>query len=162
MILSLLFYLSTNTGKDLGRKFYESSDTNPAVFASLCIIVVPVLIFIIMKKFLRKRTRNTTRPPRVAEPQLGEQITTGKLLLCILSEFCDVTNCSLTVQSVENCRKECHRSWLRLRHTVIPISNDRTSASKKIHRMALIRTLTLSTTVFERKKEELYGFRQTE
>ena len=114
MILSLLFYLSTNTGKDLGRKFYESSDTNPAVFASLCVIVVPVLIFIIMKKFLRKRTRNTTRPPRLAEPQLGEQITTGKLLLCILSEFCDVTNCSLTVQSVENCRKECHRSWLPL------------------------------------------------
>ena len=28
--------------------------------------------------------------------------------------------------------------------------------------MVLIRTLTVSTTAFERKKEELYGFRQTE
>ena len=48
------------------------------------------------------------------------------------------------------------------RHTVILISNDRTSASKKINRMVLIQTLTVSTIAFERKKEELYGFRQTE
>ena len=49
-----------------------------------------------------------------------------------------------------------------LSHTVILISNDRTSASKKINLMALIRTLTVSTIAFERKKEEPYGFRQTE
>ena len=65
-------------------------------------------------------------------------------------------------QSAENRRKECHRFWLRLRHAVILISNDRTSASKKINGMALIRTLTVSTTVFERTKENFYGFRQTE
>ena len=47
------------------------------------------------------------------------------------------------LQSAENRRKE--------RHAVILISNFRTSASKKINRMALIRTLTVSTT----------GFRQT-
>ena len=41
------------------------------------------------------------------------------------------------------------------------ISNDRTSASKKINRMALVRTLTVSTTAFERTKEKLDGFRQT-
>ena len=38
----------------------------------------------------------------------------------------------------------------------------RTSASKKINLMALIRTLTISTTTFERMKEKFYGFRQTE
>ena len=32
---------------------------------------------------------------------------------------------------------------------------------KKINLMALIRTLTISTTTFERMKEKLYGFRQT-
>ena len=44
---------------------------------------------------------------------------------------------------------------------MILISNDGTSASKKINRIALIETLTVSTIAFERKKEELYGFRQT-
>ena len=34
-------------------------------------------------------------------------------------------------QSGENHRNECHRFWLRLRHAVILIPNDRTSASKK-------------------------------
>ena len=34
-------------------------------------------------------------------------------------------------------------------------------ASKKINGMALIRTLTVSTTAFERTKEKFYGFRQT-
>ena len=46
-------------------------------------------------------------------------------------------------QSAENRRKECHRFWLSLRHTVILISNDRISASMKINRMVLIRTLTI-------------------
>ena len=59
-----------------------------------------------------------------------------------------------------NRRKECHQFWLRLRHAVILISNDRTSASKNINGMALIRTLTVSTTAFERTKEKFYGFRQ--
>ena len=35
------------------------------------------------------------------------------------------------------------------------------SASKKINPMALIRTLTISTTAFERRKEKFDGFRQT-
>ena len=65
------------------------------------------------------------------------------------------------IQSVENRRKECHRFWLPLRHAVILISNDRTSASKKINGMALIRTLTVSTTAFKRTKEKFYAFRQT-
>ena len=69
---------------------------------------------------------------------------------------------NFTLQSAENRRKECHRFWLRLRHAVIPIWNDRTSASKKINGMALIRTLTVSTTAFERTKEKFYGFRQTD
>ena len=59
------------------------------------------------------------------------------------------------IQSAENRRKECHRFWLRFRHTVILISNDGTSVSKKINRMVLIQTLTVSTIAFERKKEEL-------
>ena len=63
-------------------------------------------------------------------------------------------------QPAKTRRKECHEFWLHLRHTLILISNDRTSASKKIYRMALIRALTVSTSAFERKKEELYGFRQ--
>ena len=57
--------------------------------------------------------------------------------------------------------KKCHRFWLRLRHAVILISNDRTKASKKINGMALIRTPTVLTTAFERTKEKFYGFRQT-
>ena len=69
---------------------------------------------------------------------------------------------NVVMQSAENRRKECHRFWLSLRHVVILISNDRTSASKKINGMALIRTLTVSTTAFERTKEKFYGFRQTE
>ena len=59
-----------------------------------------------------------------------------------------------------NSRKECHQFWLRLRRAVILISNDRTSASKNINEMALIRTLTVSTTAFERTKEKFCGFRQ--
>ena len=55
-------------------------------------------------------------------------------------------------QSAENRRKRCHRFWLRLRHVVIIISNNRTSATQKIILMALIRTLTVSTTAFERTK----------
>ena len=35
-----------------------------------------------------------------------------------------------------------------------------TLASKKINRMALIQTLTVSTTAFDRTKEKFYGFRQ--
>ena len=58
-----------------------------------------------------------------------------------------------TVQSAENRRKMYHRFWLRLRHAVILISNVRTSASKKINEMALIRTLTVSTTAFKRMKK---------
>ena len=64
-------------------------------------------------------------------------------------------------QSAENRRKECHRFWLRLRHVVVLISNNRTSASKKINGMALIRTLTVSTTASEMTKRKFYGFRQT-
>ena len=44
---------------------------------------------------------------------------------------------------------------------MILISKFRTSASKKINLMALIRTLTMSTATFERMKEKFYGFRQT-
>ena len=63
---------------------------------------------------------------------------------------------SVYIQSAENSRKECQQFWLCLRNTVILISNDRTSASKKMNWMALIRTLTLSITAFERKKEEIW------
>ena len=45
---------------------------------------------------------------------------------------------------------------------MVLISNDRTSASKKINGMALIRTLAVWTTVFERTKEKFNGFRQTD
>ena len=68
--------------------------------------------------------------------------------------------------SAENRGKECHRFWLR--YTVNLISNDRTSASKKINRMALIRTLTISNVAFERKKNStvfgrpLKGFDMTD
>ena len=41
---------------------------------------------------------------------------------------------------------------------MILISNDRTSASKKINGMALIRTLMVSTTAFERTKENSMVF----
>ena len=44
------------------------------------------------------------------------------------------------IQSAENRRKERNQFWLRLHHTVILISNDQTSASKKINLMELIRT----------------------
>ena len=44
---------------------------------------------------------------------------------------------------------------------MVLISNDRTSASKKINGMALIRTLTVSTTAFERTKGKFDGFWQT-
>ena len=65
------------------------------------------------------------------------------------------------MQSAENRRKKCHRFWLCLPRAVILISNDRTSTSKKINRMTLIRTLMVSTAAFERTKEKFYGFRQT-
>ena len=45
---------------------------------------------------------------------------------------------------------------------MILISNVRTPASKKINLMALIRTLTISTTTFERTKEKFDGFRQND
>ena len=45
---------------------------------------------------------------------------------------------------------------------MILISKVRTSASKKINVMALIRTLTISTITFERMKEKFDGFRQTD
>ena len=45
---------------------------------------------------------------------------------------------------------------------MILISKFRMSASKKISLVALIRTLTISTTTFERMKEKFYGFRQPE
>ena len=38
---------------------------------------------------------------------------------------------------------------------------ERSSASKKINRIALIQTRTVSIIGFERKREEFYGFRQT-
>ena len=44
---------------------------------------------------------------------------------------------------------------------MILISNDRTSASKKINGMALILTLTAQTAAFERTKEQFSGFRLT-
>ena len=51
------------------------------------------------------------------------------------------TNVKIAViQFAENRRKERHQFWLRLRHAVILIANDRTLASKKINGMALIRT----------------------
>ena len=46
-----------------------------------------------------------------------------------------------SVQSAENRKKERNKFWLRLHHTVILISNGRTSASKKMNLMALTRTL---------------------
>ena len=64
----------------------------------------------------------------------------------------------LIVQSAENRMKECHRLWLHLRHTVILISNDRTSASKKMNWMVLIRTLMVSTTAFERTEKNSMVF----
>ena len=63
-----------------------------------------------------------------------------------------------TTQSAEHRRKDHHRFWLRLRHAVILISNDRTSASKKINGKALIRNLTDSTTAFDRTKENSMVF----
>ena len=57
-------------------------------------------------------------------------------------------------------RKECNRFRLRLRCTLILILNDRTSASKKINLMALVKTLTVPTIAFEREKIELYGLQQ--
>ena len=72
-------------------------------------------------------------------------------------------NMRITITTRSVCGKpqgKCHRCWLRLRHAVILILNDRTSASEKIKRMALIQTLTVSTTAFERTKEKFDGFRQ--
>ena len=61
------------------------------------------------------------------------------------------------LQSAENRKKSVTDSG----YTVILMSKVRTSASKKINLMALIRTLTISTATFERMKEKFYGFRQT-
>ena len=44
---------------------------------------------------------------------------------------------------------------------MILIAKVRTSASKKINLMALIRILTISSTTFEKMKEKFDGFRQT-
>ena len=60
---------------------------------------------------------------------------------------------------MENRGKKCHRFWLRLRNAVILISNDRTSTSKKINGMTLIRTLMVSTTAFERTKGHRFWLR---
>ena len=68
----------------------------------------------------------------------------------------------LRKQSAENLRKNCNQFCLRLRHAVVLISNVRTSASKKINLMALIRTLTILITAFERTKKIFCDFRQTE
>ena len=70
--------------------------------------------------------------------------------------FCD------TISVCGKPKEKCHRFWLRLPHAVILISNDRTSASKKLNRMALIPTLTVSTTAFEITKEKFDDFRQTD
>ena len=52
---------------------------------------------------------------------------------------------------------------VRIHRIIIVQSTENcTSASKKINLMALIRTLTISTTTFEGVKEKFYGFRQTE
>ena len=64
------------------------------------------------------------------------------------------------VQSAKNHRK-CHRFWLCLRHTEVLMSKIQMSASEKINLMALIQTLTISTTMFKRMKEKRYGFWQT-
>ena len=73
---------------------------------------------------------------------------------------CEFSFCGSAVYG--KLQEKCHRFWLHLRHAVIMISNVRTSASKKIKLMALIGTLTISTTTFERMKEKFYGCRQTE
>ena len=77
------------------------------------------------------------------------------VLILYATEHCYLTSQKWHVptQSAENHRKECHRLWLHLRHAVILISNDRTSASKKINGMRLIQTLTVSTIAFKRTKE---------
>ena len=90
---------------------------------------------------------------------------TKSLLDALLPRFSKKSKISTyfmtTYQSMENCRKECHRFWLRLRHAVVPILNNWTSASKKTNGMAFIRTLTISTTAFKRTKQNFSGFRQT-
>ena len=62
------------------------------------------------------------------------------------------------IQSAEKRWKECQRFCLRLRHrvrhTMILILNDRISASKKINRMVLIRTLTVSTILRSKKRRK--------
>ena len=64
---------------------------------------------------------------------------------------------SSTFKAAENCRKVCHRFWLRLRHAVILISNDQTSGSKNIiELMALIRTLTVSTLRSKERRKILW------
>ena len=57
-------------------------------------------------------------------------------------------------QSAENRRKSVTDSG----YAVILMSKVRTSASKKIDLMALIGTVAISTTTFERMKEKFYGF----
>ena len=60
---------------------------------------------------------------------------------------------------MENCRKVCHRFWLRLRHAVTLISNFRTSASKKLNDIDLSSNDLAN--AFKGAKEKFYGFRQT-
>ena len=57
---------------------------------------------------------------------------------------------------------ECHRFRLRLRHAVILISNIRASVSKKTNGMALIGTVKVSTTAFERTSGKCHSFKEIE
>ena len=65
-------------------------------------------------------------------------------------------------QSAENRRKSITNSGYAYVTQWFWFSNVRTSASNKINLMALIRTLTISTTTFERMKGKFDGFRLTE
>ena len=100
--------------------------------------------------------QNTTQPVyRLNVPVflLSLEGVTMKVSVCNMFLFVSFAMCSL--------RKTVGKSVTDSGYAEILISNVRTSASKKINLMALIRTLTISTTTFERMKEKLYGFRQT-
>ena len=60
---------------------------------------------------------------------------------------------SFIKQSAENRRKERNQFWLRLHHTLILISNGRTSASKKINLM-VDPNCKVSTVAFERNGKD--------
>ena len=101
----------------------------------------------------------------IIEDQFGCPSDNASIVVWRILENCywpGLHNYDLIIQFTENRREVCHRFWLRLRHAMTLISNDRTSVSKKINGMALIWTLTVSTNAFERTKEKSYGFRQTE